>query len=316
MLLLLAIAALSNAAVSEARSFPSVSLFQLDRRRAQLVAAEAYGLNFEVFVPRAWSKADKGSWPVLVFLHGRGESGGFDVTNAQSLPLQLLNNASFAASFPFITLIPQCPRQCARSNVWLPSTLNRVTRLVEEWAVPILRGDASRVYLTGQSMGGHGAWKYAAETAAREHRVFAALVVVCGYANDKEEERAFSERLAKARMPVMVVHSADDSVIPVAASDSMVQQLRRRGYAEEASGRSDAPVLAYTRYEHAPGPPMPEFAHLTGHGSYELAFRDEAVYKWLLRRACAGCGRPKDTKEHALPGFDTTPGIPDREEQT
>ena len=41
-----------------------------------------------------------------------------------------------------------------------------------------LRGDPTRVYLTGQSMGGHGAWMFAAQ----QPRFFAAVAVVCGYA--------------------------------------------------------------------------------------------------------------------------------------
>ena len=48
----------------------------------------------------------------------------------------------------------------------------------------------------------------------------------------------------------------------------------------------------YVRYEHAPGPPMEEFAHLIGHGSYELAFRDPALYAWLLGQSCRKCDRP------------------------
>jgi len=50
--------------------------------------------------------------------------------------------------------------------------------------------------------------------------------------------------------------------------------------------------LEYTRYLTAPGPPMAEFAHLTGHGSYELAFRDASLYSWLLQNECTRCAKP------------------------
>ncbi len=77
-------------------------------------------LKFELFLPQRWQHpAASGSrWPVLVFLHGRGESGGFDVTNAQSLPWQLVagNNASFVASLGFIVLVPQCPQAWPDAN--------------------------------------------------------------------------------------------------------------------------------------------------------------------------------------------------------
>ena len=37
---------------------------------------------------------------------------------------------------------------------------------------------------------------------------------------------------------------------------------------------------------------LTEFAHLIGHGSYELAFRDPALYAWLLGQSCRKCDRP------------------------
>ena len=258
---------------------------QTRRARGQLVAYERFGLHFELFLPQSWKPPANGAseHPVLTFLHGRGESGGFDVTNAQSLPLQLLNNRSFADACPFITLVPQCPFDCAQSNIWLPETLQAVSKVVREWIVPELGGDRSRVYLAGQSMGGHGAWTYAAQAP----RLFAAVVVVCGYAQGGREARLVAERLAKQRMAVAVYHSADDSVIPVGASDQMVAALTASGYStDEAEG---ARRLKFVRYQHAPGPPMPEFAHLIGHGSYELAFRDADLYSWLLRQSCSRC---------------------------
>ena len=167
-------------------------------------------------------------------------------------------------------------------NHWSTPTLRRVSALVQDWAIPTLGTDPHRVYLAGQSMGGHGAWIFAAQ----QPRLFAAAVVVCGYAQGGDEEAAIAERLAKQDLAVSVYHSADDSVIPVAAGDAMVEAVRRAA----AAASTTAP--RYVRYEHAPGPPMEEFAHLIGHGSYELAFRDPALYAWLLGQSCRKCDRP------------------------
>ena len=250
---------------------------------------ERNGLKYELFLPSTWKPSHKAasSFPVIVFLHGRGESGGFDVTNAQSLPLQLKANKTFSESTQFIVVIPQCPYACAELNGWQPDTLQSVTSLVREHVVGELGGDPARVYLAGQSMGGHGAWFYAAQ----QPRLFAAVVVVCGYAQGAREARAFAERLAKHKVAVAVYHSADDSVIPVDASDQMVGLLKEAGYNMAAT----TPTLAlkYVRYTNAPGPPMPEFAHLIGHGSYELAFRDAGLYAWLLEHTCSKCARDK-----------------------
>lgn len=237
-------------------------------RLSELSGAGA--LPAELFLPHNWPS--KAPTPLIVFLHGRGESGGFAVTNAQSLPLQLLANTSFAASFPFAVLVPQCPASCAYNNGWQPAVLQQVTALVSS-LVSDLAIDATRVYLAGQSMGGNGAWLYAAQ----QRKLFAATAVICGYVHPHEEELV-SQRLK--REPIAVFHSADDVVIPVEASDTMVRLLRAEGNQN----------VMFTRYEHAPGPPMEEFADLIGHGAYEIAFRDQGFYAWLLQQRCASCG--------------------------
>lgn len=34
---------------------------------------------------------------------------------------------------------------------------------------------------------------------------------------------------------------------------------------------------------------MPQFSHLQGHGSYEIAFRHRATFEWLLSHRCLHC---------------------------
>ena len=116
-------------------------------QRGVLHEQEREGLKYELFLPVHKPHASS-LLPVLVFLHGRGESGGFDVTNAQSLPLQLLSNVTFAAAFGFIVVVPQCPFQCAQENGWLPTTLQKVTQLVRSVVLGELGGDPTRVYLS------------------------------------------------------------------------------------------------------------------------------------------------------------------------
>ena len=255
-----------------------LSSSSIPRGKLSIVATSGR-IPYEIFLPTMPTADNKHGAPVLVFLHGRGESGSFDVTNEQSLPLQLLANTSFAMLCPFIVIVPQCPESCMFENGWMDSVLEDTTSIVAE-VVDTYNGDKSRVYLAGQSMGGNGAWLYASQ----QKSLFAAVLVVCGYALPSDVAKV-TGRLRRSGTAVAVVHSADDSVIPVSASDVVVESLRSLGHAD----------LKYWRYAHAPGPPMPEYSHLIGHGSYEIAFRDQAVYEWLLQHSCLKCD-PRATK--------------------
>ena len=187
--------------------------------------------------------------------------------------------------------------------------------------LPRLGGDIQRIYLAGQSMGGNGAWMFAAQ----QPRFFAATVIVCGYAQQQEADAG---AMRVARSPVAVYHSADDSVIPVAAADLMVDSLRR-AQASRSSGKAffsfgdvarrphagcipgvHGCMVRYVRYETAPGPPMPEYEHLIGHGSYELAFRDADLYSWLLEQRCEKCGRNGGGMGEASGGDDVVAPAP------
>jgi len=115
-------------------SVEKLSPSSLAKARGSLVQLRHRGVVFGLFLPTAQREGEAS--PVLVFLHGRGESGGFAVANAQSLPWLLSrgHNASFTASFPFIVVAPQCPQECASENGWRSDVLRGVAELVHDWA--------------------------------------------------------------------------------------------------------------------------------------------------------------------------------------
>ena len=98
--------------------------------------------------------------PVLVFLHG-GADHSFASMNAHSLPLLLRKNSSFAASFPFIALFPCSSCSLGLERGWVPSNLDRVTKLISK-LVKEYHADRHRIVLTGPWMGGAGVLRYAA----------------------------------------------------------------------------------------------------------------------------------------------------------
>lgn len=280
---------------------------------------------YQYFVPANWSASSMQSVPILVFLHGGGD-GPFDLMNKQSLP-SLFFNKTFAQNFPFLTLMPcsTCGHSLApNERGWTPANFERVNNLINDF-IRAFRGDVSRIYLTGQSMGGHGLWKYAAAYPYQ----FAALVPICAAGPGKKGEQrehdisplervvdavcswrycteCTNEYLATCSLhpfesgvrsradgcgacpPVWMFHGQNDQVVPVELSDNMHEALQKKN--GEDSMQPDK--LRFTRYVHAPAPPMPEFARLEGHASYELAFRDPRLYLWLLAQSCPFCQVP------------------------
>lgn len=139
--------------------------------------------------------------------------------------------------------------QCAKNDYWEP---DQVAALVKK-VIAENKIDASRVYLTGLSMGGYGVWATGVEYPA----LFAAMVPVCGplyrpaYAN-----------VAKLKdMPIWVFHGALDEVVSLENSTKMVKRLREVG--------ND---VNYTIYPFA------------NHDSWTKTYNNPELYSWLLKQ--------------------------------
>jgi predicted peptidase len=78
--------------------------------------------------------------------------------------------------------------------------------------------DLDRVCLTGISMGGYGAWM----TAINFPEQFAAIAPICG---GGEPGRASALR----NVPVWTFHGAKDPLVPVSATEAMVNALKKAG---------------------------------------------------------------------------------------
>src|SRR3989449_11710843 len=74
-------------------------------------------------------------------------------------------------SFPAVVVSPQAPLD----SLWRGAPARAALQALDASLLEF-RGDSTRVYLTGLSMGGYGTWQLALEHPSR----FAALVPVCG----------------------------------------------------------------------------------------------------------------------------------------
>lgn len=162
-------------------------------------------LNYLLFLPEGYATSTK-SWPLILFLHGAGESGSDLAVVKKHGPPKILETKK---DFPFIVVSPQSP-----GRGWNPDTLSALLDDVES----NYRVDKDRIYLTGLSMGGYGTWSLAAAHPER----FAAIAPICGGGNVRDASKL------KA-LPIWVFHGAKDNTVPIARSEEMVKALKDVG---------------------------------------------------------------------------------------
>jgi pimeloyl-ACP methyl ester carboxylesterase len=136
----------------------------------RIVSVDGKEHRYQVFVPREYKSSVP--WPVVLALHGGGERG-----NDGSMQTDVgLGRAirRHADRFPAIVVFPQSP---AGDTPGWQSLGARVALTALDSTMAAFNTDASRVYLTGLSMGGNGSWYLAYHHADR----FAAAVIVCGW---------------------------------------------------------------------------------------------------------------------------------------
>jgi predicted peptidase len=178
-------------------------------------------------------------WPLLLFLHGAGERGtDFRGVTRHGPPKLALQQPDF----PFVVVAPQCPPD----QRWQVAPLLQVLGTAMQ-RFPI---DPARVYLTGISMGGAGAWQMAIAAPKR----FAALVPICGYGDP-------ASVAALRQLPTWVFHGARDTVVPPDRSVEMVSALKQAG--------GTVTLTIYPNAGHA--------------GAWKRAYSAPQLFDWLLQ---------------------------------
>ena len=260
------------------------------------------------FVP--YKQPPDGGHPVLVFLHGSGESAPTPLRRvALQGPPQTAGRDP--ASLDFAVLSPQKPKGREFSD---DDVARGIVKLVDAY-VASHRVDASRVYLTGVSAGGVGCWGLGAHAKYRAR--WAAIAPICGGLRSRGMRHGAR---ALAATPVWCFHGANDDVLPVSMSDTTVDACAR-------AARS-AP-LRYSRLEHAAhrdyGWPCAGVHDRTGHAAWVHAYYppdrpagDVPLYAWLLDQSRSQDAAEDDEPEpwivgaskpvHPITGLGPSPG--------
>jgi len=203
--------------------------------------------SYWLYVPEEYATSQE-KWPLILFLHGAGERGDdLDKVTIHGPPKLI---AKESKTFPFIIVSPQCPERG-----WWPGTyqVESLNALLDD-LVSRYRVDEDRIYLTGLSMGGFGAWALAAAFPDR----FAAIAPICGAGNPEHAGRI-------AHIPQWVFHGGKDNVVPLKRSEEMVAALKQAGCDVKLTVYPDA-----------------------GHDSWTETYNNPELYEWFLKHRRSG----------------------------
>lgn len=178
--------------------------------------------GFYESLPVGYASNPTKNYPLLIFLHGVGELGN----GTTQLPLvlknaipKMLNQGTFPASFnvggvnhSFIVISPQ-----------FKSTTDMVLAIdaMINYCKKHYRVDASRIYLTGLSLGGKMSWNFAGATKARAD-MMAAIVPVCSGASYSATRVT---NVTSSKLPMWFLNNSDDPYISATAAQSLVNTI-------------------------------------------------------------------------------------------
>lgn len=199
---------------------------------------KSVNINYLLYLPKDYETKNK--FPLLLFLHGAGERGNDLQLVKKHGPPKLIEEGK---EFPFIVVSPQCPLNKRWDTQDLIALLNY---MIENYKV-----DVNRIYVTGLSMGGNGTWRLAAEIPDR----LAAIIPICGWGDP------FAVCMM-GKLPVWAFHGAKDQVVPVSASEELVERLKSCG--------GDVKLTVY-----------PE----ANHDSWTETYNNPEIYEWLLNQS-------------------------------
>jgi predicted peptidase len=202
---------------------------------------------YVVFVPKDYD--GKKEYPVILFLHGAGETKQINSKKEGKMPVEVGIGPAIKKrekDFPFIVVIPR-----AEGPGWGATSANakRALAMLDE-VMKEYRTDVKRQYLTGLSMGGMGTWSVAMAHPDR----FAAIVPICGRGDTKSAEKIKD-------LPCWCFHGDADTAVKVEGSRDMIDAIKKAG------GKPK-----YTEY---PG---------VGHNSWDKAYGTDELYTWLLEQ--------------------------------
>ncbi len=193
-------------------------------------------------------------YPLLLFLHGSGGNGNNNRGNlTDTATAALMASDEWREAHPAFVLAPHCPVDHSwAKNVrrgGFPEVKHLVLGILDE-VIGEFNVDTDRIYVTGLSRGGFGAFGMVVE----RPDTFAAAVPVCGGWEPADAEKV-------ARVPFWVFHGGADPIVDTDFSRNMVGALEDAGA-----------TVKYTEY---PG---------VGHDCWTRAYGTAEMWTWMFEQ--------------------------------
>lgn len=197
--------------------FGAIAHSQETKKKFSATITKDVAAQYLVVTPEGYD--GKKEYPLLIFLHGKGESGD----ELDKVKIHGPYKTVAKLKLPFIIVAPQTPLD----EFWDADMLSAlVDHLLEELPV-----DRERVYLTGLSLGGYGTW----DLAIRRPEIFAAIAPICGPGKPSQAAKLKD-------MPIWAFHGAKDPLVSLASMTEMINALYAAGI--------DARFTIYPDLEH------------------------------------------------------------------
>lgn len=228
-------------------------------------------LPYRLYVPGTVAKGEK--IPLIVVLHGAYSRGDENIRQMDHRVRKFVSR-EFQEIQPAYVVAPQCPVKLEWNDLQPspPPYLNYVmdngppswrlrliSKLVHQLS-ELYSVDASRVYITGESMGATGTW----EMLFRFPEIFAAAVILNGRADPDIADTI-------AQTPVRSFHGRGDIIAPVENSREMARALTGAG--------GDI-----------------KFTELDGGHSISRIADTREMYRWMIEKRLSGNREREKTK--------------------
>lgn len=185
------------------------------QKRAVEVEKTVY--DYQIFAPEESEQSF--DLPIIVFLHGIRERGTGGYVPTEGVPGALVRQ--YFGRVPALVVLPQC----RPGKYWSDAPMDEMVVRALDQTKNEFGADASRLYLAGVSMGGYGVWHFAMNYPEK----FAAYVSICGGSPLTSGDRFIPIARKVGKTPAWLFHGADDPIVPVGESRSLVKAFNEAG---------------------------------------------------------------------------------------